>query len=68
MNGKEMELHHDFQHLRKWCGEHLWAPSCFHGSVGNGWEVVSKYIETQDTYHAKNANKPCILQVRGIGD
>ena len=19
------------------------APSCFHGSVGNGWEIVEKY-------------------------
>ncbi len=31
-------------------GEHFWAPSCFHGSVGNGWEVVQKYISEQDTY------------------
>ncbi len=30
------------------------GPSCFHGSVGNGWDVVSKYIETQDVHHAKN--------------
>ena len=33
----------------------MWAPSCFHGSVGQGWEVVEKYIQTQDTHHAKNA-------------
>lgn len=35
-------------HLRDWCDDHLWAPSCFHGSVGNGWEVVEKYISTQN--------------------
>ncbi|MDP2768141.1 MAG: hypothetical protein Q8O41_11965 [Candidatus Methanoperedens sp.] len=29
-------------------------PSCFHGSAGNGWEVVERYIQTQDTHHAKN--------------
>jgi putative transposase len=48
-------LRDEFPHLKEWCGDHLWAPSCFHGSVGNGWEVVSKYIETQDVHHAKNA-------------
>jgi putative transposase len=40
----------EFPHLRKWCGEHLWAPSSFHGSVGNGWDVVEKYISEQDMY------------------
>ncbi|HUV83310.1 MAG TPA: hypothetical protein VMW53_09595 [archaeon] len=24
------------------------APGCYHGSVGQGWEVVEKYISTQD--------------------
>lgn len=37
-------------HLKEWCGEHFWAPSCFHGSVGNGWDVVEKYIRDQDIY------------------
>ena len=49
-------LRKEFPHLREWCGEHMWAPSCFHGSVGQGWDVVSKYIETQDVHHAKNAS------------
>jgi putative transposase len=35
-------------HLREWCDEHLWAPGCYHGSVGQGWEVVEKYISTQN--------------------
>ena len=49
-------LRKEFPHLKEWCGEHMWAPSCFHGSVGNGWDVVSIYIETQDVHHAKNAS------------
>lgn len=47
-------LREEFPHLREWCGAHFWAPSCFHGSVGQGWEVVQKYIETQDKHHAKS--------------
>lgn len=47
-------LRKEFPHLKEWCGEHIWAPSCYHGSVGNGWDVVSKYIETQDVHHATN--------------
>jgi len=43
-------LKKEFPHLREWCGEHFWAPSCFHGSVGNGWDVVQKYISEQDKY------------------
>jgi putative transposase len=29
--------------------ESLWSRSCFHGSVGHGWEVVETYIQNQDT-------------------
>ncbi len=43
-------LRKEFPHLQEWCGDHLWAPSCFHGSVGNGWDVVEKYIREQDVY------------------
>ncbi len=39
-----------FQHLKEWCPDHLWAPSCYHGSVGQGWEVVEKYISGQKGY------------------
>ena len=28
----------------------MWAPSCYHGSVGHGWEVVEKYISGQKGY------------------
>ncbi|MBE0522345.1 MAG: transposase [Candidatus Methanoperedenaceae archaeon] len=37
-----------FPELKKWCKDSLWAPSCYHGSVGHGWEVVEKYIAGQD--------------------
>ena len=47
-------LRKEFPHLKEFCDEHLWAPSCYHGSVGNGWEVVEKYISGQDTHHAKS--------------
>jgi hypothetical protein len=36
--------------LKEWCGKHLWAPSCYHGSVGSGWDVVEKYISAHNTY------------------
>jgi putative transposase len=49
-------LRKEFPHLKEFCDEHLWAPSCYHGSVGNGWDVVEKYISGQDTHHAKNAS------------
>ena len=43
-------LRKELPHLREWCGEHFWAPSYFHGSVGNGWDVVEKYISEQNMY------------------
>jgi putative transposase len=47
----EIAVNQDHVHIFfKWCDDHFWAPSCFHGSVGKGWEVVEKYIRDQDTY------------------
>ena len=43
-------LRKEFPHLKEWCGDHLWAPSCYHGSVGAGWDVVEKYISAHNTY------------------
>lgn len=42
------KLRDRFPHLKRWCGRHLWAPSCFHGSVGQGWDVVENYIRNQE--------------------
>ncbi|MBU4374357.1 MAG: transposase [Euryarchaeota archaeon] len=41
-------LRQTFPHLREWCDEHLWAPGCCHGSAGQGWDVVEKYISLQN--------------------
>ncbi len=41
-------LRQNFPYLKEWCNDHLRAPGCYHGSVGHGWEVVEKYIGTQD--------------------
>ncbi len=43
-------LRKEFPHLRRWCKGHLWAPSCFHGSVGQGFDVVERYITSQKQY------------------
>ena len=47
------ELRKAFPHLKEWCSKSLWAPSCFHGSVGHGWEVVECYIQNQEKPNAK---------------
>ena len=51
IKGKSSKLIRDrFPQLKEWCPGHLWAPSCYHGSVGHGWEVVEKYISGQKGY------------------
>ncbi|MCZ7392001.1 MAG: hypothetical protein O8C56_01560 [Candidatus Methanoperedens sp.] len=37
-------MRQEFPHLREWCEDYFWAPSCYCGSVGWGWEVVKKCI------------------------
>ena len=46
-------LRKEYSHLKEWCGDHLRAPSCYHGSVGAGWYVVEKYISAHHTYEHK---------------
>jgi len=49
IKGKSSRLIREkFPGLKKWCPGSLWAPSCFHGSVGHGAEVVEKYIRSQE--------------------
>ena len=51
IKGRSSKLLRDrFPQLKEWCPGHLWAPSCYHGSVGQGWEVVEKYISGQKNY------------------
>jgi len=38
----------EFPELKECCKKSFWAPSCYYGSVGHGWEVVEKYIAGQD--------------------
>ena len=35
--------------MREWGSDHLWAPGYYHGSVGNDWEVVEKYISAHNS-------------------
>ena len=37
----------EFPHLVAWCKKGLWARSCFHSSVGQGHDVVERYISSQ---------------------
>jgi len=39
-------LSKEFTHLKEWCSKHLWAPSCYHGSVGAGWDVVETWLRS----------------------
>ena len=55
------ELRRQFPHLVMWCKKALWAPGCYHGSVGQGFEVVEKYISNQRYEHVK---RPSIREVR----
>ena len=51
IKGRSSKLLRDqFPQLKELCPDHLWAPSCYHGSVGHGWEVVEKYISGQKGY------------------
>jgi len=43
-------LRKEFPHLKEWCGDHLWTQSCYHDSMGAGWDVVEKYISAHNTY------------------
>jgi putative transposase len=48
IKGKSSKLIRErFPELKKWCEGSLWAPGCFHGSVGHGSEVVERYIKSQ---------------------
>jgi len=42
-------LRQEFPELKKCSEKSLWAPSCYPGSIGHGWEVVENYIAGQDT-------------------
>ena len=43
-------LRKEFPQFKEWCENHLWVPSCYHGSVCNGWDVDEIYISAHNTY------------------
>ena len=62
LKGRSSKLLRDrFPQLKEWCPGHLWAPSCYHGSVGHGWEVVERYISGQKGYE-KTDTAPVIAE------
>jgi len=60
--GSSRELRKAFPHLKQWCSKSLWAPSCFHGSVGHGGEVVERYIQNQEKPNAKSLCTGSVLK------
>jgi putative transposase len=42
------ELRKAFPYLKKWCTHSLWSDGFYYGAVGNGAEVVRRYIESQE--------------------
>ena len=49
-NYTSLYLRREFPELKKQVKKHLWAPSNYHGSVGQGFEVVENYIRGQEGY------------------
>ncbi|KAF5421771.1 MAG: hypothetical protein C5S45_03235 [Candidatus Methanocomedens sp.] len=49
-------LRKEFPHLKEWCSDYLWASSCYHGSVGAGWDVVEKYMSAHNIYSIIGGN------------
>ena len=44
-------LRREFPELKKAVRDHLWAPSNYHGSVGQGFDVVDNYVKGQKRRH-----------------
>ena len=47
-------LRKEFPHLKEWCGDYLWASSCYHGFVGSGWDVVEEYMSAHNILKRKH--------------
>jgi len=41
----------EFPELRDLNETSLWAPSCYYGSVGQGFDVVEAYVRNQKSHH-----------------
>jgi len=51
-------LRQEFPELKKWCKKSLWAPSCYHGSVGMAGKLLRNIspdkIEYRDVEYYKH--------------
>ncbi len=41
------ELRKAFPYLKRWCAHALWSGGYYYGAVGNGADIVKRYIENQ---------------------
>lgn len=55
-------LRKKFPELKRWCKKGLWAPSCYHGSVGQGFEVVENYIRSQSGGNIGNIRRSSMYE------
>ena len=51
-----------FHNSRNGASIGLRTPSCFHGSVGHGWEVVERCIQNQEMPNAKSRCTGSVLK------
>ena len=60
-------LRKEHPHLKKWCGDHLLVPNCYHGYVNNVWDVVAGH-NAQDIIgnNPKKRYTGSVQFVRGI--
>ncbi len=49
IKGRSRVLRKEYPHLKEWCGESM-GSELLPGTVGNGWDVVEKYIFAHNTY------------------
>ncbi|MDI6884743.1 MAG: IS200/IS605 family transposase [archaeon] len=56
IKGRSSKLLRDrFSHLKEWCPDHLWAPSCYHGLMGT-WVGSGRKIYTMQIILGQNLN------------
>lgn len=58
---KALPKKHVFPQLKGWRPGHLWAPSCYHGSGGQGGEVVERYTSGQKNYYKNEDAVPVVV-------
>ena len=49
----------------KRCPGHLWAPSCYYGSVGQGWDMVDRYISGSNGYEKADTVPVVVIDEKG---